>query len=427
MKARGSPGAFLCLIAALVVPAGAICQAEDGQGGLLDALAAQVHGYYEVRAGCRTGRDPYEEDMSIMETRLQLELPASARWFDLKYKGDLWADGITDEAGHDTRELWLFSRPTDLLDVKIGRQVLTWGTGDLVFLNDLFPKDWRSFFIGRDAEYLKAPSDAIKLGFFTDIANLDLVYTPRFDPDRFITGEYVSYWNGQAGRPAGRDAIVHARQPDRWLEDYEIALRLYRNVNGYELALYGYRGYWKTPEGQTPSGAPVFPRLNAYGFSVRGRTGPGIGNVELAYYRSVNDPHGEDPLVRNSEARYLAGYAQEISTDLNGSLQYYVEQVLNWGNYARGLKGANGKDQFRHVVTLQLTQLMMDQNLRLSLGGYYSPSDRDAYLRPNIHYMYTDNIRLELGANIFLGEDPSTFFAQFEKNTNIYTAVRYSF
>ncbi|NLT22394.1 MAG: hypothetical protein GXX82_05045 [Syntrophorhabdus sp.] len=427
MKAHSSSWLFLCLAAALLVPAAGICEADRGHGGLLDGFTAEVHGYYELRGGCRTGRDPHEEDMSIMETRLQVDLPVSGKWFDLKYKEDLWADGITEEVGHDTRELWLFSRPAGFLDIKVGRQVLTWGTGDLVFLNDLFPKDWRSFFIGRDAEYLKAPSDAVKLGFFTDTANLDLVYTPRFDPDRFITGEYVSYWNGQLGRLGGRDAIVHARQPDRWFDDDEIALRLYGNVKGYELALYGYRGYWKTPEGQTPSGTPVFPRLNACGFSVRGRTGPGIANIEIAYYRSVDDPRGEDPLVRNSEVRYLAGYAQEIGPDLNGSLQYYVEQMLDWGDYERGLTGAEGKDRLRHVITLQLTQLAMDQNLRLSLSAYYSPSDRDAYVRPNIHYMYTDNIRLELGANIFFGEDPATFFAQFEKNTNIYAALRYSF
>ena len=48
------------------------------------------------------------------------------------------------------------------LDVKLGRQVLTWGTGDLLFLNDLFPKDWVSFFAGRDDEYLKAPSNTLR-------------------------------------------------------------------------------------------------------------------------------------------------------------------------------------------------------------------------------------------------------------------------
>ncbi len=62
--------------------------------------------------------------------------------------------------------------------ITLGRQILTWGTGDLVFINDLFPKDWVSFFIGRDVEYLKAPSDALKVSAFSSWANLDLVYTP---------------------------------------------------------------------------------------------------------------------------------------------------------------------------------------------------------------------------------------------------------
>jgi hypothetical protein len=32
-----------------------------------------------------------------------------------------------------------------------------------------------------------------------------------------------------------------------------------------------------------------------------------------------------------------------------------------------------------------------------------------------------------MGANIFFGDYPSTFFGQFESNTNIYTGPRYSF
>ena len=50
--------------------------------------------------------------------------------------------------------------------------------GDLLFINDLFPKDWVSFFVGRDDEYLKAPSDSLKASFFNELFNLDFVYTP---------------------------------------------------------------------------------------------------------------------------------------------------------------------------------------------------------------------------------------------------------
>ena len=69
----------------------------------------------------------------------------------------------------------------------------------------------------------------------------------------------------------------------------------------------------------------------------------------------------------------------------------------------------------------------MNQNLELTLSAYFSPRDMDAYLMPKIHYKYTDQIGLEIGGNVFFGSDEYTFFSQFENDTNVYMAVRYSF
>jgi len=387
----------------------------------------RISGFLELRAGCRTQNDSYEQDAPVMEARLQGELSVYTGSLEFKYKGDVWGDGVTEQWEYDTREAWCFARPADFLDIKIGRQILTWGTGELVFLNDLFPKDWQSFFIGRDSEYLKAPSDAAKFSFFSDAANLDVVYTPQFDPDRYVTGECLSCWNASLGRPAGRDAIVHAEKPDRWFQDDEIAVRLYRNIRNYELALYGYRGFWKRPAGQTASGTAAFPELRVCGASARGQVGPGIGNIEVAYYHSADDESGSNPLVDNSEIRYLAGYAQEIGRDFNASIQYYVERMLNYDDYIMNLPAGPPRDRSRHVMTLQLTKLLMGQNLELALSAYCSPSDEDAYLKPKVRFKYTDHIVLEAGANIFAGDHRHTFFAQFEDDTNLYAAARYHF
>ena len=46
---------------------------------------------------------------------------------------------------------------------------------------------------------------------------------------------------------------------------------------------------------------------------------------------------------------------------------------------------------------------------------------------PNRQIGVNDNLSWEMGANIFFGDYPSTFFGQFESNTNIYTGLRYSF
>jgi hypothetical protein len=412
----------------LSLPASAQEDSQKSEGSFLRELPVEVHGFYEIRSGYRLRNDKYEKDMSVMETRLQIDLASYLDWADLKVKGDVIGDMVTEQADFDLREANIFARPTDFMDIKVGRQILTWGTGDLLFINDLFPKDWQSFFIGRDTEYLKAPSDAAKVSLFSDFVNLDIVYTPQFDLDRFISGERISYWNSNLGRLAGRDAIQHTDKPNRWFRDDEIAARLYKNINNYELAFYGYRGYWKSPGGQnTARNQAIFPDLNVYGTSIRGAVGKGIGNFEFGYYESADDQSGKDPLINNSELRFLAGYTQEVGRDFTAGFQYYVEHILDYGRHKDSMPVGLDRDRDRHVTTVRLTKLLMNQNLRCSLFTYYSPSDKDVYMRPNINYKATDNLALETGANIFFGDYPSTFFAQFQNNTNIYVALRYSF
>ncbi|MHC4438881.1 MAG: DUF1302 family protein [Planctomycetota bacterium] len=391
-------------------------------------LPVEMHGFYEFRGGYRLQNDKYQKDMSIMEGRFQFDLFSYFDWGDVKVKGDALGDLVTEEGDFDLREANVFTRPTDFMDLKVGRQILTWGTGDLIFINDLFPKDWQSFFIGRDTEYLKAPSDAAKVSLFGDSANLDIAYTPKFDPDRYIKGERISYWNPNLGRTAGRDAIIHTDKPDEWFRDSEIAARLYKNIENYELAFYGYSGHWKSPGGQDPvTNQAIFPDLNVYGASLRGNVGEGIGNVEIGYYDSADDQSGNDPMINNSEMRYLVGYTQEIGKDLTMGLQYYIEQMLDYGAYKRNLPSGPARDEDRHLTTLRLTKLLMNQNLQLSLFTYYSPSDKDVYMRPNVNYKVSDNVAVEVGSNIFFGDYPHTFFGQFQDNTNIYTSLRYSF
>jgi hypothetical protein len=102
--------------------------------------------------------------------------------------------------------------------------------------------------------------------------------------------------------------------------------------------------------------------------------------------------------------------------------------MLDYPEYESSLPpGAVQKDEYRHILTLRLTRLMMNQNLKLSLFAYYSPSDEDSYFRPKIHYKVSDRWSIEAGGNIFSGEDEHTFFNQFESNTNAFAGVRYSF
>jgi len=424
MNARLFAGLAICVFLTLPV------LADEDNASDISSLSSnlEVHGFGEGRVGYRFLNDHYEKDMSVMESRLQLDLFTYTDWAEFRFKGDTFGDMVTEDGHFDMREAYVSFSPLDFLDAKLGRQILTWGTGDLLFINDMFPKDWQSFFIGRDSEYLKAPSDAAKISLFSDWVNLDVVYTPKFDHDRFISGERISFFNRSLNRLSGRDATINTDKPDRWIRDNEIAVRLYRNISNYELAIYGYRGFWKSPGGMNTKGEAIFPNLNVYGSSVRGSIGRGVGNIEFGYYQSADNESGRNPLINNSELRFLVGYSREIAKELTAGLQYYIEHIMDYENYHNNLSpGSSARDRNRHLITLRLTKLLLNQNLRCGLFTYFSPTDKDVYTRPNVHYKINDNLAVESGANIFFGDYPHTFFAQFHRNSNIYTSIRYSF
>ena len=417
----------LLLALAVLLPITAL--ADSLSDRLYDAAGIELAGFYDLRAGTRLQGDPLEKQLSLADGRMRLELDREWDAAILAFKGDLLADGVTESVDLEVRELSLSASPLDFLDVKAGRATFTWGTGDLIFINDTFAKDWQSFFIGRNDEYLKRPENGIKLSFFSDLADLDIIYMPLFEGSRFITGNRLSYFNPATGSLAGQDSQVIRDQPDRWFRDDALHLRLSRTLASVELALYGYMGYWQEPEGFDPlAGQAFFPRLNVYGGSVRGALWGGIANVELGYYDSRDNTDSRNPLIRPSEWRVLAGYEHELAHELTGSIQYYLESIHNYVNYRQALPtDMEPRDHNTSTLTLRLTQLALEQNLVLSLFVYYSPDRDDGYARPKFSYKITDQWQVDGGFNLFWGQHQSTFWGQFENNTNIFCGLRYSF
>ena len=412
---------------------------SDGFFATIKNLDTEFHGFVDTRVGWRTENDPNENGRSLSEVRLQLESKTYFDWGEINARGDLIYDDLATDRSKvdlengdgffDLRELNALFSPADWSDIKLGRQILTWGTGDLLFINDLFPKDWNSFLLGRDEEYLKAPSDAIFASFFPSIGNFDVALMPRMDADRYIDGRRVSYWNPMMQSIGGQNAVIDAQRQDDWFKDGEMSLRYYRNIAEYEVALYGYHGFWKSPMGMDANGA-YFPELNTYGASVKAPLGKGLFNLEAGYYDSREHSNlAQSRFVPNDETRFLAGYEREIAKDFTASAQYYVEWMMDYDSYYNNpmVVKSTARDEFRHVLTLRLTKMLMNQNLILSLFTFYSPSDNDAYFRPAVTYKISDNWLVNVNGNFFVGENDHTFFGQFKHNSNLNLGFRYSF
>lgn len=403
------------------------------------AAVPELHGFAEFDYGLKVSDDNTKRDnFNLLEQRLQLK---STYFFDgdgylaqkgslINFKGDFIIDEyFSGKTDFDLREFNLSLTPYDFADVKLGRQILTWGTGDYLFVNDLFPKDYRSFFVGRDDEYLKKPSDAIKMSFYPSWGNINFIVS-RFEPNTTAKGDRLSFFDSFQGGIAGISSDRDLLEPSLQLSNNEYALRIYRSFGSNELAFYYFRGFDKNPSSFKDEAARqlFYRRIDVYGWSLRGPVAGGIGNAEFGYYNSREDSDGNNRLIENSMVKFLTGYEKDFGNDFKMGFQYFYEQRLDYDNYRDNLLPTDFVyDESRHLLTQRITKLFKNQTVMLSLFNFYSPTDNDGYVRPVISYDVTDQWEITLGANIPWGEDDITEFGQMKKNKNVYVRTRYSF
>jgi len=172
----------------------------------LDAFAQDTpfHGFvqanYSVRA-TKTDDAPkmmaaHEKDLILGDERVQLELShfSAAGNASISAKLDIYRDAISGGAKIDVREayldlsLWKF-------DWRIGRQIITWGLGDLTFINDTFPKDWVALLSGQPLQYLKIGSDALNVSFHPGFIEVQAIVVPFFEPDNLPFNRSTAIYN----------------------------------------------------------------------------------------------------------------------------------------------------------------------------------------------------------------------------------------
>ncbi|HAS17548.1 MAG TPA: hypothetical protein DCR39_06615 [Nitrospiraceae bacterium] len=385
------------------------------------------HGFLQGNLSARiTGEDTYAPiesgDFLSGEEKLRGEVTGSSGNSDFALKIDFVHDSISDEDRIDIREGYIDYRSTNF-DIRVGRQIITWGAGDLLFINDIFPKNYSALFSGQPLEYLKIGSDAAKISAYSDIVSAELVIMRFFEPYTFPDPERFFLYSPMMVK--GED------RPGKEIDNTEIALRLYRQVGRFDTSLYVYKGFYKIP-GMKPLSSTeavlIYPELSVYGFSMQGYFANGVLSLEGGYYDSMDDKDGDDPTITNSTARYIAGYSKQLWTDFTASAQIYGEYMQEYDKYEDYHPPEFPKtDRLHQLITIRFNQMLKYNTLRLSLFSFYSPDDEDYFIIPEVRYNITDSMWTTVGLNIFGGEDSTTFFGQLGKNDNFYATIRFEF
>lgn len=389
-----------------------------------------VSGFLESTNSYRTNNsDALAEEWVAQDLRGRIQTYYQDHGITASYKGELYFDGITSEWHGINREAYLGFSPLSAIDVRAGRQILTWGTGDLLFLNDFFPKDWVAFFSGYDQQYLKAPSDALKTSGYSELVNVDIIWSPKFDPDNYITGEKLVYFSPFVDDVVAAPPAVNARKPGANLKDGELSARFYKTVQGIEYVMYLYQGFFKTPEGYDPAEQRLyFPKLQSLGASARASALGGITNIEFAHWVSKESDQGTNPYVPNNQTRFLIGYESEIVRNLTANFQIYSEYTHHYSKLKEKIPSPDDRPRkARQVITTRWTLNTQQSNIVYSAFLFYSPSDDDYYLIPNIMVRIGDSWQINGGANVLGGSKEHTLFGQMEQNSNIYARAKFIF
>jgi hypothetical protein len=392
------------------------------------ADSPSLDGFVQSHVAVRTQRGActpaVECDTPWAELRGQLKAEGRNASGSAAFLGrfDLLHDAVLNDTRIETRELY-GDLVSDKASLRAGRQVITWGVGDLLFINDTFPKDWVAIFTGRPMQYLKLGSDALKLNAYPGPLTLELVaadFRPDRLPDvrRFIFSDPL---------PAGLPRRTGS--PGHGTGELELSLKASGYLGNWELAGYASRSHYRSPAWRVAGGELVgrFPRLRTWGASLTGPVGQGVLSLEGGYYDSRDDRAGSDPAVDNSQLRALAGYTRQLWEDGTLGLQLYGERMRDYDAYRASLPaGFPAKDRLRTVATLRFTQLFAHQTVTFSLFGFFGLSERDRYLIPSLRYAVDDHLWAEVGINYFAG-NRNGMFGALRDNRNLYLTVRYAF
>lgn len=231
-------------------------------------------------------------------------------------------------------------------------------------------------------------------------------------------------------------AIVEQREttPATRAGNTEVGLRLYRRMTGFDVSLYGYRGFWRMPGADmdpynsTPRITRFYPRLVTWGASAQRNLLNGVVSLEAGRYNSLDDRGGAAPGVPNSQWRILTAYQRQLARELTATFQGYAEIMEGYDSYRRFLpSGFRPEDRVRGVFSARLTQFLGYQNWRLSAFVACSPTDNDCFVQPEVSHRFTDRLSATVGVNVFTGKHETTFFGQMAKNDNVYLTVRFDF
>lgn len=349
-------------------------------------------------------------------------------------------DNYTSEYVDDREaeaELWdafVEANPIQGLSVKLGRQIVMWGTSESLRVTDILnPLDYREPGV-TDIENMRLPLAMTRLDYTWRQLTLSGIAIHEFRPSKLPVMGSDFYFNDQA--------MPHAYEPEDTLENTGYALSLTARLTGWDLSLYYADIYANLPylimsRGplivQQPLQEPVlvpadyenwYSRIKMYGAAMTAAYKKWLLKLEAAYFQGncyFNVPNEEKDLLNTLIGLEYSGFRDTLITveysvqhifDYEAQMQQFPDRVEEYENQA-ALRIS--RDYMRDTLHVLATVILMDDH-----------GDDGWLARLQLEYDWTDNLSTALGGVVY-GAAEDGRYAALKDNDRLFALIRYSF
>lgn len=320
----------------------------------------------------------------------------------------------------------------DSFDIRIGKQQIVWGKGDGVFITDIVsPKDMREFLLPEFSE-IRVGVTSLKFNYYSGGSTFELVWIPVFTPTQMPDAN--SIWSIKPNYPLLYSIDYSNSDVKNKLSNSEVFAKY--SLLSSEIDFEIMAGYswdddptFHSEKILNPATGivdsvilkPEHHRLATLGGSFSTTIGPAVLRGEGAYYngkhfQSTNTQY-TDGTEEKDYIHYLLGIDYSIG-DLKLSTQFIQQAILDYNDYLLN-------DEFENTMTFLASMDFLRETLNVELFSYIGLDNGDALIRPKLTYDFVDGFQIQLGANLFFGDEGQ--FGRFDKNDMVYTKLKYSF
>lgn len=448
---------------------------------LYDNGPLTVEGYIKNETAIKTrGFDDFNKIKNIIDLRALYKVNDEFSFFvhfnkfydlvynvedELKpYKHEMCTNRRTWSGVSWMRELYFDYFSSDL-DIRLGKQIVTWGTTDLQILDRINPVDYREFILPAWNE-IKIPLWMTKIEYSPTLnGTLQFLMIPDQATDFYpVPGAPFSLGIANMAQEdinklneMGYHVNMRDYRQGQNIKNSKFGLRWRDVIKNFEYTLnylYGWDSEKVTtvdtstmvfppsqpapalpPTGSTFNIDTKYKRLNMFGSSfshsfISGRLAGLVLKGEVSFFKDKLYPYdaeGKTKYKEINECDYAIGLEKYVVKNWLVSFQFfqYILSKKDVDGQKFLLPSGGTRGQVQTMCSLKIMTDFRNERIKPEFLVIYD-DDNDWRFSPKVNFEATEKLNINFGMHLFAG-DKDTFWGQFRDMNEVYTEIKWSF